>query len=60
MKVKEIDSKDIVDLIRQYAFDNPDFYCLEGSFPFKGDRVRYTITNANVRTKDSKLKGLRK
>ncbi len=54
MKIKEIDSKDLVDLIRQYAFDNPDFYCLEGSFPFKGDRVKYKIENANVRKEMNK------
>ena len=42
MEVTKIDSKDIADLIRTFAMENPTMN-LEGSFPCKGDRVQYRI-----------------
>ena len=45
MDIKNINSKDIADLIRTFAFENPQFYCIEGSFKCKGQVVEYKITN---------------
>ena len=49
MKVTKIDSKDIVDLIRTFAMENPHFSCIQGSIHCKGNVIEYKIKNKDKR-----------